>query len=673
MILAIDRLREAWQKQGLAWKDTSSSTASAQAPGHSGKDQSVSVRQIDGQVLIHCHAGEDTADVLDAMGLTSGDLFDNPRGVEYRYQDGRVVNRTPNKKFRQSGNTAGNALYRVETLPTDRTATVFVAEGEKDVHALESVGAVAVCGAMGAGKSKKFDWTPLEGRPVTIVADNDEPGYKHAAEVAELLDGLAASVVLVRAAEGKDAADHIAAGHPLGEFVPLDHRPKGRRLNITRGTDIRPQRIRWVMPDWIPAASLTLLAGREGLGKSTIAARICADITRGTLEGEYHGQPRNVLYVHTEDSREHTVAPRLQVAGADMSRVVFVDVATEYSDHATLTLPTDAIALEQLVARENIGLVVLDAATSAMSAELSGRDDRDVRQFLEPLAMLAARQSTAVLGLVHFGKRDGADTGKLILGSIAWSQVARSVLSVALDEDSGNLVVTNTKGNLAPRTRSQEAAIVNGTVDTDDGPAEVGVCQWGETTDRDARDLLAGEDEAGERTEAEKWLEDFLKFNGDSFSSDIKAEAAKEKLAWRTVQRAKKSLKVGDRDVGFPRKSQWFLNRATVEPLTRNRGATGATGDDLRKRNGATGGNSQSRQGNVHGATGGATGTKVPIDSPIDSIDSHSRVKTSMAPMAPIAAPGDAGTPCAECGQSLLLDSPDGLCTRCSGRWAVGQ
>ncbi|ANI91668.1 AAA family ATPase [Dietzia timorensis] len=645
MSLAIDRLREAWQQQGLAWKDTSSSTASAQAPGHSAKDQSVSVRQIDGQVLIHCHAGEDTAEVLDKLGLTVGDLFDNPAGIEYRYHDGRVVNRTPNKKFRQAGNTRGTALYRVETLPTDRTATVFVTEGEKDVHALESVDAIAVCGAMGAGKAKKFDWTPLEGRPVTVIADNDEPGYKHAAEVAELLSGLAASVTIVRAAAGKDAADHIAAGHPLTELVPLDYRPKGRRLNITRGTDVHPKRIRWIIREWIPAASLTLLAGREGLGKSTISARICADITRGTLEGEYFGQPRTVLYVHTEDSREHTVAPRLQAAGADMSRVLFVDVATEYSDHATLTLPTDVLALEQLVERENIGMVVLDAATSAMSAELSGRDDRDVRQFLEPLAMLAARQSTAVLGLVHFGKRDGADTGKLILGSIAWSQVARSVLSVALDEDTGKLVVTNTKTNLATRVHSQEAAIVNGTVETDDGPAEVGVCQWGEATNRDARDLLAGDPEDDDRGEIESVVFDYLETQGGSApAGDVLKATRAAGLNDNAVKKARRKLGVKTERRGFGPGAQWVWA----------------------------------------------------IDSGIDSIDSHSRARESMAPMAPmdaakvpeesidtppqvressapIAAPGEAGSPCAECGQTLLLDSPDGLCTRCGGRWAVGQ
>jgi hypothetical protein len=39
------------------------------------------------------------------------DLFDNPRGVDYRYDNGRVVHRTPAKTFRQSGNTNGTHSY----------------------------------------------------------------------------------------------------------------------------------------------------------------------------------------------------------------------------------------------------------------------------------------------------------------------------------------------------------------------------------------------------------------------------------------------------------------------------------------------------------------------------------------------------------------------------------
>ena len=200
---AIDRCRDAWHAAGLVWQDRTGDTADAQAPGHSPADRSVTFRQIEGQVLVNSHA-DDKIDVLTAVGLTVKDLFDEPSGRTDTYPDGRIVHRSPDKKFRQSGNTKGRSLFRTEFADA---AMVYVCEGEKDVRAVESVGAAATCSAMGAGKAHLFNWEPLRGKNVTVVADKDEPGRKHAAQVAELLDGIATSVRVMEAAEGKDAAD----------------------------------------------------------------------------------------------------------------------------------------------------------------------------------------------------------------------------------------------------------------------------------------------------------------------------------------------------------------------------------------------------------------------------------------------------------------------------------
>lgn len=322
---------------------------------------------------------------------------------------------------------------------------------------------------------------------------------------------------------------------------------------------MKTQRVRWVMEDWIPAGSLVLLAGREGLGKSTIAAALCAQITRGTLDGELRGVPRNVLYVHTEDSREFTVAPRLLAAGADMDRVLFVDVQTETTDTGTLILPLDTFALEEVIAQHDIAFVVLDAATSSMSTDLSGKDDRAVRQYLEPLSQLAGRRGCVVFGLCHFGKRDGADTGKLILGSIAWSQVARSVLSVARDEDTGRLIVTNTKGNLAPRIRSMEAEIVSTPVDTDDGPTEVGALRWLGETSRDARELLGERDgDADERDEITAVIRDYLtECGGSAPAADVLKVARAAGLNENVVKKSRKKAGIRTERRGFGKGASW--------------------------------------------------------------------------------------------------------------------
>jgi hypothetical protein len=86
---------------------------------------------------------------------------------------------------------------------------------------------VATCNPMGAGKWKPLHTEVLRGAKVTIVADKDDKGQEHAAQVAEALAGVAAVVRVVEAAEGKDAADHLAAGLGLEDFVePGAERPE---------------------------------------------------------------------------------------------------------------------------------------------------------------------------------------------------------------------------------------------------------------------------------------------------------------------------------------------------------------------------------------------------------------------------------------------------------------
>lgn len=51
----------------------------AKCPAHDDRSPSMTVRLLpDGRVLLHCFAGCDTQAVLDAMGLTFGDLFPEP-------------------------------------------------------------------------------------------------------------------------------------------------------------------------------------------------------------------------------------------------------------------------------------------------------------------------------------------------------------------------------------------------------------------------------------------------------------------------------------------------------------------------------------------------------------------------------------------------------------------
>lgn len=247
----------------------------ARCPAHDDKSPSLSIKPVVGKFLLYCQAGCARPDVLGAVNMRDADMWDEPltkkdrdptadggtwmpcghvKVASYRYHDsaGNLVfgvarcDRKGNgcQGFRQwrpepasksgrkwslalpDGTKVGEGLpYRLpEVLAELRSSTprvIYIPEGEKDVDRFWSMGHPATCCAQGAGK-----WTPghaqwLEGADVIVVADRDEPGWRHAEQVVNSLMDLAASIEVVRAAKGKDASDHFDAGLKLIDLITV--------------------------------------------------------------------------------------------------------------------------------------------------------------------------------------------------------------------------------------------------------------------------------------------------------------------------------------------------------------------------------------------------------------------------------------------------------------------
>ena len=83
--------------------------------------------------------------------------------------------------------------YRLPELITS-TGTVFIAEGEKDVDRLRSIGLTATCNPGGAGKWPASLNPYFRGRHVVILPDNDHAGREHAEIVTKALSGTAKTI-----------------------------------------------------------------------------------------------------------------------------------------------------------------------------------------------------------------------------------------------------------------------------------------------------------------------------------------------------------------------------------------------------------------------------------------------------------------------------------------------
>lgn len=228
-------------------------------PAHDDGNPSLSVGVgRDGvRLVLCCHVGCSYEDIVSAVGLRPEDLAPaegadewtpaGPAVAVYDYCDEQgtllsQVCRTADKQFPQrrpdSTNPRGWAwklgdvrrvLYRLPEVveAVKDGVTIYLVEGEKDVNRLRSLGHVATCNPGGASKGTG-KWLPgytdsLSGAAdIRIVADDDEPGRKHAAHVEAALRPVVRSVrVLLPAAGSKDVSDHLNAGHGLDDLRPL--------------------------------------------------------------------------------------------------------------------------------------------------------------------------------------------------------------------------------------------------------------------------------------------------------------------------------------------------------------------------------------------------------------------------------------------------------------------
>jgi hypothetical protein len=227
---AYDRIIAELDKHGLKYRKRGAETeAQCPAPEHDDINPSFGIREVEDGILIWCQKCEQQP-VLDALGWTKADLFNDRRGATYPYADGRKVfryYRDGNKRFGQKNAGERSVLFR---LPQVKAAVakgeiVYLVEGEKDVITLESVGAVATTAPQGAKSFWKVDESPLQEARVIVVVDRDEDGEeKWARQVWDKLNSKAKRIEFVQAKVGKDASDHIAAGHGLQDFQPF--RPK---------------------------------------------------------------------------------------------------------------------------------------------------------------------------------------------------------------------------------------------------------------------------------------------------------------------------------------------------------------------------------------------------------------------------------------------------------------
>ena len=333
---------------------------------------------------------------------------------------------------------------------------------------------------------------------------------------------------------------------------------------LLNGAELNPAPVQWLWPGWLALGKMHTLAGEPGGGKTSIAMTFGATVTVG---GQWpDGQscsPGNILIWSGEDDPADTLVPRLLAAGADITRCYFVAGTRIDGQVQSFDPARDMSALEARSKQiGDVKLLIVDPVVSAVLGD--GHKNTEVRRSLQPLVDLASRLNAAVLGISHFSKgRAGSDPASRVIGSIAFTAVARVVLvaaKVKAEDGVDYRILARGKSNLGP----------------DDGGFEYQIEQsepipgifasyvaWGKSVAGTARELLAEpvtddntENHGTARAEAETFLIELLK-DGPSPTKYVEKQAKEAGISWRTVRRASDALHIKKRKL----QGTWYWDK----------------------------------------------------------------------------------------------------------------
>lgn len=243
------------------------------------------------------------------------------------------------------------------------------------------------------------------------------------------------------ATSGKRGSNHLPGHLPnsredgkTGSWE--DESPPRTALQLRRLTDMRtPPPTRWLGTGFVPRSEITVLVGDEGIGKSLAWVAIAAAVTTGQPFAPFNipaREPADVVLVITEDSLGEVQA-RLQVAGADLSRVLVYshdDDGTGSPTFGNTTKDGAFLDLDGWLHNDDVNpsLLVVDAWLDTVQGNLNVRDTQQARQALHPWKTIAARHDLAVVLLTHTNRIDTGDTRTKMGATAALRQKARMVL-----------------------------------------------------------------------------------------------------------------------------------------------------------------------------------------------------------------------------------------------------
>lgn len=481
-------------------------------------------------------------------------IYDNDMGVDYRYEDDLVVHRNAAKQITQFG---AGTRRRGKTGTQDEKARthvllyasiihkavenghpVFLVEGEKDANALLAIGHYATTAPMGANGVGTLNPSEaqktLAGGHVIAVVDKDRQGAIWRQKVSDLLDGYCSITYVQASGDAHDASDAILTNTGFeymtddGIETVTDSTDKSHGYELYDMATVRSEQVSWLWPQHVPAGKITILDGDPGVGKSTIAMDIAARVSTGQdwPDGTTGCESAEVLILSAEDSVSDTIKPRLQAAGADLTRIKALH---ELLDHegkpVDQTMDTLIPRLRTMLEQHRFKLVIIDVLMAYLGSSTDSHKDQDIRaNVMSPLKQIAETYDCAFLLLRHLNKGQGSALYRGG-GSIGISGAARSVMAAVPEASDGDWnLLGPVKLNIGIMPQSLRYRL------TDVPEYGCARIEWGELTDTSIDDALSGRPQddkpddkpCSRQSQAEAFLEKCFRVNAVSYPGDTR-------------------------------------------------------------------------------------------------------------------------------------------------------
>lgn len=309
-----------------------------------------------------------------------------------------------------------------------------------------------------------------------------------------------------------------------------------------RGDKVKARKLEWLLPGRMIVGSLAVVEGETDVGKSTFIAALVASVTTGRpWLGRPKSTPRNVLWISNEEDFASLVRPRLESAGADVTRVL-PPAEDEHDEPMRIMLPDSLSFLRESISALDVAVVVIEPLASALAPTIDLNQTVSIRSVLDPLQKIAI--ATRCTFIVTRGLRKDKSGPRLShgVGSAGIADTARSVMVIdAPDPLKADRIARVLKCKRAKRTPALSYKIV----DNGQGPVMSEMAEMSQGADIEADSgMMPGERSV--RADARNILRNLLE-KGWVRCSVIKAACEDAMVSLQTMRRAYEELGIQTR------------------------------------------------------------------------------------------------------------------------------